>query len=683
MNPGQIAAIPLEGVGHARHQRRGYRNGEYRTLANAEFMDDGSLISRRRVRPIADAGGDPVATGWTRIQGFIGNYKEWAIVAGPNAHKMIKADGRTEVDLWSVADLNAVVPTAGDYRRIVAFHRYNRINYWIVLEWNKNLVNPAYCKVRYVVYFAPNPIGGDIQDIAFADLTRVEVFVTTDAATDAIQVPTSGGNSGVGVPIGGYGGGSGPFVPTDPVESDTPVVRPEEFPLFQGSLIHKDRLWIFTKFKAYFSKVADFSIWTAPDGGMYNFLEYGINAAVGHKDNIYIACENSVWVLNYTSDPNTNASLRQISGSLGGDDICLNADTIYFARDDGLYTANDQTITRVLDLNVFDVSKPNDPFDEYPPEATPLRWKLVSCNDYIIAYLVQWKYLLPLTLDTENTNGYPPKLTVEDSWKEMKYAWQSCPYVNGLLDQDQEIQDYGAFFIQTNRGAISAFSINANLYFNSFFFVPNEDARGQQVLYILMESNVINNGGFRAGAYAHFMDIGPLEVSQNETADIVCYREETGADLDYQLAYTGIPWIIEISDWSPDGSEMYMKRFRALVFEADFYLRSSLYVAFDNEPYPVPPNATAQFGGGGLPTDTEDNRNPVPLRFILNQKARSISFKLYNEVEFIPEAWTAPEEGETYLKYFANNGFMIRAINLLWTPGQRGPTNYYGYARQM
>lgn len=98
------------------------------------------------------------------------------------------------------------------------------------------------------------------------------------------------------------------------------------------ALILKDRLFVFSGNRVYYSKVTDPTVWAAPDGGFFD-----VNPDTGNSitdfavvnDVLYIFKAYQVWSFSFSSDPGVDGSLNIISSDKGASSICVYQNNIY------------------------------------------------------------------------------------------------------------------------------------------------------------------------------------------------------------------------------------------------------------------------------------------------------------------------------------------------------------------
>lgn len=324
VNPNIQAPIPLSGRGLIDRNNGDYLSGEYRRLMDVEIDSDGSLISRRSVRPIYGTADnlDAVTTKMSNPYNYLGNYESFAVVWDKDYIRVISDySSYSRYDWWSIAGM-PVGSGANPAHYPVGFHRYNGINHMITY---KNVVAGTEFHVYTDTFAGAHPSG-----TTFADFADNTVLPTTSS----------------------YGG----------------------TPKFIKSFVHKDRLWIVTDKTAFFSKPTDFLNFAAPDGGFFKFNEQTINDAIALKDSVYIICDSAVYVITYSSDPNIDAIVRKISDGIGGDSAAVYEDNIYFVKADILYSISNNSVIKTLDLSL-NYLKLSD---------TTLSTKMVSFGDYLV-----------------------------------------------------------------------------------------------------------------------------------------------------------------------------------------------------------------------------------------------------------------------------------------------------------
>lgn len=118
-------------------------------------------------------------------------------------------------------------------------------------------------------------------------------------------------------------------IPTLGTKTDVSAI-----PFGDQAIILKDRLFVIRKATSeiYFSKVSDFTIWAAPDGGLIKVNpgdNQPITKVVSLNNQLIIFKRDSTFVLSYSANPVTDGTLRQVSADQGAADAITYNNEIY------------------------------------------------------------------------------------------------------------------------------------------------------------------------------------------------------------------------------------------------------------------------------------------------------------------------------------------------------------------
>lgn len=609
VNQAEQADVVLAGKGYCPRPRGNYAPGEYHRLTNAEINLQGALQLRRPVSVILNAGN----TGHRNTHGtaFIGYLGPWAMYTMDDGagnitscwvETTINIGGVKKRRIWGVPAITAAHFVNLVHARIMGFHRYGDRNYWVSRAVTAKPVGaPAMENHIQVLGYNPagaNPLGNSF-DPSFFDDNPVAFAIPDQRVTvNTTSIPAF------------------PDAGLDNLKSESALVK---------SLIYRDRMWIASERTLYFSKATDPMTWAVPDGGFFRFPGQTITDVVAVGQTLYIICESSVWTLQYSTDPNTNAVLTQIS-NIGGDSACVYEDVVYFARRDILWSCENNRVNKVLDLNfqiVSDVSGLQIPV------------KLVTFNNYIIFIYQTWQVFQDLIwsqqfrvypVGTGYTNGLVPHI-----WLNME---------NGASHQfefQDQLADGG-----TDTGRI-----------NDIMVVPYADQYDRTVLY-LHTAGGISGGGVTSRGYSYYIlaDYDSF-TDPGDWHDYVCASSDVFSSMNPLID-------IELDSLVPDGSQFFIKKFRSLMMETDITgFISQLKFAFgDTSAYSAPIDITTVAFSDPVFDVSGVTRPQYPHRFPINQRARSLTLK----ITAARAAWsTIP------LK------FGISKISLLWSPTGRAP----------
>lgn len=342
-NPLVEGMVPLEGIGFVPKKNGNFLPGEYKRLCNAEISPEGGVVNRRNMNSVFGETADSYAEAMSNPQRFIGSMGEYSIVGLGEYQVMVGSS--TFQYLW---DLTALGPAgAASYSQFLGFFRYNNKNFWLVFEFNSGI------SVSLVLYHDA--------DIPVPDLPE-----TYAAGYEAGLVRTEILNFGTGT--------------TDFYEFQ-----------FKNFFIYKERLWIATTVGLYFSAATDPTNFVVPDGGFFKHPGNRVNYALAIKDNIYTLCDDAVYALTYSTDPNLDSTERPLSDTIGGEMGCVHLDTVYFINNQGIYVINGNNVDKVMDSR-FDYGQ-----DSYENQ-------LWSFEDYLIVN----KYL---SVNYDNNYSPPARVT--------------------------------------------------------------------------------------------------------------------------------------------------------------------------------------------------------------------------------------------------------------------------------
>jgi hypothetical protein len=512
--------VPLSGRGFVAKLKGNYQPGEYKLLSNVLITDDGILRNRRNIYTFKHGNYQTLASPHP-IYGSITNY---TIVGSDTQHQAV--DEGSIINLWSPAGLP--VP-AGGWHRIQSAFLYNNRYYWITLAYD-----PTAATYTYHAYHRAVGAAG----LADPDLTLANMEDATLKVIPAAEVPVT----------------NGPF-----------TIK---------AFIQKDRLWIVTRNRLYFSKATDPTVFAVPDGGFFGIRDQIIRDTAFLGDNIFILGQNETHVLTYSSDPNEDSYMRKIA-DVGGDSIVIHGDTPYFVSRLGVYQVFNSSVNKLNDLQV-----------EYPYGLTESDIKLVSFENYLIVI-------------ARNVISYGAG--------NISYAFSTHPV--GALN-------YNVFFINTANGATHTLDFtdcNDNVW----------SARGY-----IADAYVNTTRNYSDGTSNHKLVFMTNRWLGGNRKGNLYYMLPQHADSVYDEARKEAGTLtrlkprisIEIDSYVPDGAKYVMKKFRYLqaagkLPATDFYFTC----AFDNKQYAAERKTI-------IGTDDFSNMRPhLPYRLPINQRARSIN----------------------------------------------------------
>lgn len=387
----------------------------------------------------------------------------------------------------------------------------------------------------------------------------------------------------------------------------------------RGGFIFKDRLFIAVQDKLYWSKVTDPTVWAVPDGGFATFdIPFNITAVAALNDTIYIASADKIFTFTYSVDIDAELVIRQVDSGFGAFDLCSYRGSMYALCHDGIYIIQGSNMEKILDNFMGNTSQTS---------------RLVGFDDYL--------FILNMT---GMESRYDTNLV--SSASRYRGNFPNTPFT-GL--------GVGTRFYCLNMvtGCLFQFLINwpdptQGVNYVTDLLVSN-DINGNSAIWFLLTAYVNTVAGINS-ATAHVLTSQAL--SQRVPID---FLDPLGTN-----TFPRVPMEAEFDQFCPDGNEHLVKKFRNLLIEGVFpggaahnYFKTS--IAYDNKAYKTP-------------VVVEDNSNftarpPYPHRLGLNQRARAINIRLFNDnlSSRVPIA-----------EY--SNGlqrFLVSDLRLLWSYTQR------------
>jgi len=632
VNPLQQSEIVLAGRGFSPRSQGNYAPGEYRRLTNVEVTREGALRNRRAVRSVTRPyTWDDVPTSvtynsygtgtWDAAVGsanftvakpirnpgiFLGHLNEWAVfTTGTNEGRVFATNRSGVIEMYATTWLMGAGSDAlGCY--VAGFHRYNNKNYWVNVHVAGNVSTNVQLNYKCLV------------------TTFDPAVFPKGNSDDANSLNGAPGPTLFGIAFNGVADAS-----------STPASMSANMQIV-STFMFKNRMWIANQNTLYASKVSDPLTWAVPNGYFLRFPDDQINCVVAVRDSIYILGDSSIWVLNYSEDPNLDATVTRLSEGIGADYGCVYEDVVYFARYDSLYSIENNRVNKVLDLNY-----------NIPPGDDNYTLKAVSYLDYIILLWQKWIYTSvtgpPVPGGSGNLTAkfrsYP--VTVPGKDKMITCAWlnmENAASHKFLFSDQQDI------FATADKGALNMADI---------YLVPFEDSNNRQSLYFHSTGNTVSDPGYVRGyTYVIDWDVDDF-VAGGNYYDTLCKANGNVEVWTPRLD-------IEIDSYAPDDAEFYIKRFRHVMLEMDtsqFPLRLQ-YSFGDWQQYTVPLDVSKN-----MPAFANGVRPPYPFRFPINQRGRSITFKL-----------TADPVQMTYMESDSNpTRFQIERLILTWSPTVRAP----------
>jgi hypothetical protein len=512
--------IPLAGRGFVAKLKGNYQPGEYRRLSNAVISDDGLIKNRRNVYAVQHAN---YAT-FDNPKPILGHIKSFTIMSSATQHKAI--DHNNVINLWLP---NTLPVPVGGWHRIEGAFLYNNRYYWITLKYD-----PAGVGATKYTYHAYHRAVGALE-LADPGLTVAGMEVAT-------------------------------------------LVQFETIPTTVNIFIQKDRLWIVTENRLYFSKATDPTVFVVPDGGFVGVRDQVIRDTAFIGDSIFIIGQNEVHLLTYTTDPNEDALLRKIA-DVGGDSVCVHGSSVYFINRLGIYEIFNTAVNKINDLRL-----------EYPYALDEADLKILSFEHYLIVIARS-----PAGYSDANV-GY----------------WFSPEVVH------PESLNFNVFFINTVNGATHVLDYTdardqvIKGYIVDAYVNPVRDSTNDYKL-VFVTNRFTGVGTFKGNVY--------YMRPQNDWSVYDEVRNSAGA---LQRFKHNIE--IEIDGFVPDGSEYAFKKFRSLQAMAKFPGTDfSITPSFDNNDFDVSKSMHVEN------KDFPEDRPHYPARLPLMQRARSINLLLQTD----------------------------------------------------
>jgi hypothetical protein len=595
------ANLILGGRGHTQKSNEGYVSGEYNRLVNAEINEAGNIVSRRPIKAVG------IFDNNRRIedpQYFIGNIGGNAAFIS-NSKVYVSSALDNTYDLWDLSNLSL---SGSSYRVVKKVIRYNNITYFIALRYNSAnttyYIDVAYCNFKDTVFsysvtknFYAN----------FANYTVATLFSRPASEGDLV---------------------------------------------FVNAFIHKDRLWVVCEDQVWFSKPTDPLTFSVPNGGFFKFPHVTINDACANKDNIYIIGNGSIEVITYTTDPNTDAVVRGVTGSLGGDSCCVHEDSVYTIKDEAIYYLSGSNVTKVYDLEVGFLT------------ASGNYTKIASFGPYLV--FLRWhrgSYEFGDFEGSFNEYGFPAQSKTK-----------SHPIGSSrLFDGTAYRHAYHMFFLHMGTGAIHVVDFRDGYNVSSdptlqgivgdMMFLPLEDGANNFHLFMMTKqrdtSTASGTRGMRGSIYTMAINTPP-EGGQNSYLDEYIENSSIGVNVKRSVE---AQVDIEIRHYVPDGNEFNFKKFRNIMIQGKFPQEAlQLQYAFDNREYGAPLTIEPHYSNTLVPTDPRAF-DIGPSRFPINQRARAISLRIKNKPND-----NVYSNGQGYW-----DSWSIEDVKILWQYTSRGP----------
>lgn len=504
--------IPLAGRGFIAKLQGNYQPGEYRRLSNAVISDDGAIKNRRNMYT-------PKHANYAELvdpHPIVGHIESFTIVTSATQHKAV--DHNNVINLWEPSSLPLPV---GGWHKIQSAFLYNERYYWITLKYDPE----AAVGQKYTYHAYHRAVGVD--KLADVNLTVANMEVAT-------------------------------------------LQSFETKPATVSTFIQKDRLWIVTDKRLYFSKATDPANFTIPEGGFIGVRDQIIRDVTFLSDSIYIIGQNEIHLLTYSTDPNEDALLRKIA-DVGGDSATVHGSSVYFVNRLGIYEIFNTTVQKINDLRL-----------EYPYALDESDIKILSFEHYLI--LVSRNTLFYGSGDLSTSYQFTPDVTHAESLNYNVFFWNT---INGAV----HVLDY------KDQGG--------NGYIIDAYVNPVRDSTNDYKLLFLTNRNA---GASHRGNVYYMRPQNDWEV-YDEVRTVAGAIERRKHNIE-----------IEIDGFVPDGSEYAFKKFRSLQIMAkfpgtDFQVTPS----FDNSDFDALRTMHVEN------KDFPENRPHYPARLPLMQRGKSLN----------------------------------------------------------
>lgn len=572
-------AIPLAGKGHSFKKFGDYEPGEFFRLVNAEITNEGRIVGRRPVEAMGDNGTtDGVITSYKRLLGTTDTY---TLICNATEQKALTAGLNTTEDLWPPTDLPVPV---GGWHNLEAFFRYNRTDHW--LSFKADLTGNT-CTVQ----LTRDPLQSDGRPDG----------TLTYAYYDTYDLFTITGQGGV------Y--------------------------YFNNCLIQGDRLWIATNEGVYFSKVTDPSVFAAPDGGFFKFPGQEIQHIVSLADSIYVLCRDSVHVITYSSDPNSDATVRKIA-DVGARHGTIFRDTPYFVNAQGIYAITSLSVELVFNFegiyfysNYFHI----DAWEDYLVLT-------VAINDY-----------KPDQLDGDQGLN---SLVIDPYFNDAVFNFEDYPYPCIFFNMNS-----GAAHAVDFKDQYDGLSSEWGMIVSTIVNTTGDQNVGPHLVFLT------ESGSTDHRLYAMF----PTSDNRAIVADEIW---DTLGNKDLVLPNPRI----ELRSYCPDGNNYMMKKFRTCEIMGNFGDDQYFIKFFYDRDWENHFDLTT---AKDLTYDAwaDDSLGPnryksrIACRFGLNQRAYAINIQIGIKDPFSPYV---PDEADQE----RTDGFLIEDIRVLWSYVGRAQTQY-------
>jgi len=625
--------IPLLGRGYTQKNDKLYEDGEFPILNNLFITEDGGLKSRFGIVSVgvnSSSYGGLFTKHYTDIMGFIGSLKL----------------------------ANNVIPYLSGKNSFFGLASLSDSTLTTDVKWDPETLLAGQTNTKFQI---------PVKVFTYQDRNIVVTMRANEAGSVITSFDYHWGQQGSGAAVPALNLIANRAVPTGSPDQD-----------FVDAFAWKDRIWLITRDTVYFSgigTIANHQNFTAPVGG---FVKYPgrIKSVERLRDSLYIICEENVYVFTYNADPNTDAVNIVVSDTQGGDSSCIHENTVYFTDGTSLFTVNNGSINKVLDLKVF---------------AQPPRAQMGNCTSANIIVgksvstrLVAYKNKIVLMYyDMHRIGGGIASTPYLNRGVKIPFSSNINASINGRGTAPERYEDEyseysNVFMIDMDNGSITKISFRdqrePNTTYNGYIVdaqvVP--DANGDQVLY------------FMTSAHRRFYDAVGAEVGTaysthnfvyvyrdgkfNDNYPFGGYADQLGVwDSYYKADYASqaltfnnkvlIPFMVLIKKFVPDGNEYLMKKFRSILFMGVFPEFTKFMRVFEDT---ASANVNTDYYNVAAPIEMS---NPRSYRLPLNQRGRFITlcFKRVSNEGANTARVSYPADP------VAAFHFMLEDARLLWT----------------
>lgn len=529
------SAISLKGPG-ARYRMGGnYAPGEFRAFQNVTVTPNGSIRSRRMYR------------------GFkIGPYGAKVGFISPTFGYPLSGDNKYKLDAPTVAVLGELetypVSIIGDVQYLMDF--------------------PG-GEGSMRALWAPTSLPANEYLVGVFTYNNKNYWLTGGygVAYNLYSQATQGGSTDLIVQNATYANISA---------SKVSIVTPDVAGKFRNFFMHKERLWITTSTGIYFSAATDPTKFAIVDGGGFVKLQGKvINHAFALGDSVYISTDRSVEVFTYSSDPNEDGYVRNISSQKAVWGTVLNS-IPYIISNQALYTVANGTLDKIVDIN--DVNSETYNLTKIRPLG----------GDSLILFTSKNLYAWVFDTVTGSLHYHS---------------------IDGDRQDDPNLSTYTNPYASTPIEA-------ANFYDSSTM-------QYDPMTYLLLIKQVTGASNQWAVS-AYYMN---HVWAESDSADDLCILFNSTA-----LDWRPIKIALKMLNISPDGFKYMFKKFRMLEFEATIpYNNFRVRVAFDDSDFSEHYwNGVSGPARSNLTEDTNSSDNniaPYTFRVPLNQRAKSMSIR--------------------------------------------------------